>query len=574
MKIERRWDFIALNKDKQIDLNKIDAQTQQKLEENGISLDDLRKADINGDGVITNAAEVEKLFGLINAHDDDGKDWTIRATRADGSATRAGQLHSVLSLQFADPTTSHLPPERVTNRSDFLDAFYGHEINVSDMESQSVRDRLWGAGEASLWGMKQADLDGDGTIVGRDEFSALFDYIQKFDGDGGDNSLVQKNADGSLTNAGKLLSLVQELAGTGPGMVDPVVTQPTNGSTTDRLTTYLTSAAADGLTGAELQRAETMLMDAGLSYDQAVSAITSNFGAHLFGDIDVSAAEYIQSGWGSMEGHVKVLEGLLEERMGVDGTLIDANFDGKLDGNDLFAVKNADGSMDVREIGTNVAQRVRIGAAMKNACLEMDSVKHDFALLKDHRANPDFFELVPHGRRNWGDQAVTFKLKPGVKASDAMNDIFNNPDAYGFECATAMIIVYYRAIQEAIGDEDFNRIMGDLRIGPWDYEGDLAAFQNRYPDSASEKLFTGDYTYIKNWDVSDEGKKAGWQGENVIYLGGDQYYGHPFGVASADKIVNYLNGHRNAGSTTSASRMEDLRTDLDPTLFQHDLNPN
>jgi protein-glutamine gamma-glutamyltransferase len=172
-------------------------------------------------------------------------------------------------------------------------------------------------------------------------------------------------------------------------------------------------------------------------------------------------------------------------------------------------------------------------------------------------------------------------LKSGVRPSEALKDIFETPDKYAFECATALVALRYKAMMELIGEKDFDRIAGDLRIGPWDQENDAARLWKvrgeaadgskiaASPETVKKDLKPGDYTYFKNWSVSLAGYKAGWQGENVIFLGDGMYYGHPFGVISGKEIVDYLNEHRRTGNVKSASLL-DLRATVDPSVLKHD----
>jgi len=186
----------------------------------------------------------------------------------------------------------------------------------------------------------------------------------------------------------------------------------------------------------------------------------------------------------------------------------------------------------------------------------MAQAKHDFELIADDRFSA----------RYWAPEASyrgTFALAPGVSPSEAVQDIFRNPRDYGFECATGLVVTYYKALLDGLGPERFDAIMQDLRIGPWETESDLASVLHSsgsaHRDAAEARqssLRPGDYTYFRNWDVSAESARQGWQGENVISLGGGKYYGHPFGITTGDAIIEYLNRHRNAGSTRSAAMLE------------------
>ncbi len=285
--------------------------------------------------------------------------------------------------------------------------------------------------------------------------------------------------------------------------------------------------------------------------------------------LDLAAVDYLNGKFGKIDGHIGRYQGLLTEHI-AGAKLLDTNFDGKLDATDKIFTKDASGKINVQNVGEALRDRLRIGKAMVDSCEAMDKAGHSFALLKDHACNTDFFKK----------EGSTFVLKSGKKASEAVEDIFKNPSKYKFECATAMIIVYYKAMLDMLGPKDFDRICGDLRIGPWDYENDLGRIMNttgsgqaEAPSGHKDKVKPGDYAYIRNWDVSDKGRAAGWQGENVIYLGNGKYYGHPFGVETGTHIVDYLNTQRNAGSTRSAS-LTGLHGTLSREILKEDKDPN
>ncbi|MHC4831130.1 MAG: peptidoglycan-binding protein [Planctomycetota bacterium] len=300
----------------------------------------------------------------------------------------------------------------------------------------------------------------------------------------------------------------------------------------------LADAAADGVLGAqELIDAEASIA-ARYGQDVAETVLLESFGVHK-GELAYDAVDFLQGRVGGMAGHIGRYQELLGETL-VGAKILDLDQDGVLDPEDLLFTEGADGTVDVKQIGTALRDDLKIQKCMVEACEAMDAAGHEFALIKDHYANEDFFTMERGG---------VFKLKPGTNPSDAIDDIFANPDEYGFECATAMVIVYYKAMKDMIGDKDFDAIMGDLKIGPWVNERDLDSIQSvsgsgQTESDGTHKPKPGEYRYIRNWDVSKKGKAAGWQGENVIYMGNGKYYGHPFGEASADAIVSHLNGHR------------------------------
>lgn len=340
----------------------------------------------------------------------------------------------------------------------------------------------------------------------------------------------------------------------------------------------LRDEAADGrITTTEIKRAEREIA-AKYGPEKARAILIAALGQDP-AKIEFKAVDYLQGRIGSMDGHIdhyqQVLAGHLE-----NAKLLDANFDGRLDRDDLIFTRDAAGKVDVKRIGQALCDRVRIGAAMVDAAHAMARANHEFG---DLRANPKFFR--PESGRDWGDPLGTMHLKPGARPSEAIRDIFESPEKYSFECATALVILRYKAILDLIGERDFDRICKDLKIGPWVQENDAARAwkvrgkaQDGSKVAASERdvkkdLRPGDYTYFKNWSVSLKGYNEGWQGENVIFLGNGKYYGHPFGIVSAKEIVDHLNEHRRKEANVKSASLLDVRASVDPSILKHDKNP-
>lgn len=140
-----------------------------------------------------------------------------------------------------------------------------------------------------------------------------------------------------------------------------------------------------------------------------------------------------------------------------------------------------------------------------------------------------------------------FLLKSSVAPSKAINDIFNNGRYYGTECATAIVIVYYKAVLDTFGAEAFDRIFTDIYLMDWqNLNGKLKVSTNRNPP----EVFPADCRYFKNPDVNPLTPE--WQGENAIDLGNRYYYGHGIGMSTGDNIIYALNRHRKPGSNVSA----------------------
>src|SRR5690606_11785293 len=96
--------------------------------------------------------------------------------------------------------------------------------------------------------------------------------------------------------------------------------------------------------------------------------------------------------------------------------------------------------------------------------------------------------------------------------SDAIRDIFANGHLYGFECATAMIIVLYKAALDSIGEAAYNRLFANTYLYHWNVDRDLGL--TTLPES---RFIPGDILYFDNPEVDPSMPQ--WQGENVVYMG-------------------------------------------------------
>lgn len=249
---------------------------------------------------------------------------------------------------------------------------------------------------------------------------------------------------------------------------------------------------------------------------------------------------------GDMQGHIgsyqRVLLGHLE-----NAKLIDINGDGIIDDDDFAAITRSDGTVSTQKIGTALRNRVEIEAAIVDACYDMAAHPHDFEIIKKTRFSATYWDSKGNG---------LYKTKAGVRPSLAVRDICDHPKDYGFECATAMVIVYYKAMLSIMGDAQFDKVCANIQIGPWVYDDVLASVYDITGDGdtpGNPTLIAGTYGYIRNWDVSKIAREGGWQGENVIALGNGIYFGHPFGVETGENIIKYLNTQRIENAKRSAS---------------------
>ena len=161
-----------------------------------------------------------------------------------------------------------------------------------------------------------------------------------------------------------------------------------------------------------------------------------------------------------------------------------------------------------------------------------------FAVFSKSRCNHAYWNRTENGG---------FLLKDGASPSNAIRDIYTNGSKYATECATAIIIVYSKALLEVFGETLFNQQFPKIYLKDWSSEpiiSDLVVERN-----ITDHLY-GDGSYFANPD--HDPKAPEWQGENVIVLPNGLFYGHGIGIQTADKIIHELNRKRKEGSTHPA----------------------
>lgn len=189
----------------------------------------------------------------------------------------------------------------------------------------------------------------------------------------------------------------------------------------------------------------------------------------------------------------------------------------------------------LRQLRFELSLRREIVAAAR----ALNQSRMGFAVFHKSRCNPAYWDRTDNGG---------FQLKAGAKPHEAINDIFVNGSQYATECATAMVIVYYKALLGVFGAELFDRQFQDIYLMDWHVTDPLLSAVGT-PRSA-EDILLGDRGYFANPDVDPETPQ--WQGENVIVLPGPLYYGHGIGIETADRIISALNGNRRDGASRSA----------------------
>lgn len=165
-----------------------------------------------------------------------------------------------------------------------------------------------------------------------------------------------------------------------------------------------------------------------------------------------------------------------------------------------------------------------------------------FADFKHSRCNEQLWRLTEQGG---------FQLRSGVLPSDGIEDIYRNGRFYAFECATAIVIVMYKAILDSIDRNTFNAYFQNLLLYTWYYDNDLKFIQTHLPEA-----YPGDVLYFNNPDFNPE--TPGWRGENAILLGNGLFYGHGPGIRTAEAMIAILNSKRRPGGMVPAYLMSEV----------------
>lgn len=186
---------------------------------------------------------------------------------------------------------------------------------------------------------------------------------------------------------------------------------------------------------------------------------------------------------------------------------------------------------------------LKLRAAIVESAVQLERSGAAFASFSKSRGNEAYWERLDNGG---------FQLKPNVRPSNAIRDIYRNGRAYGFECAMAIVIVLYKAVLETIGDEAFDRLFANLYLYSWEHDSDLHLITIK----GKRESFSGDVLYYSNPDYDP--KTPQWQGENVVKMPGNLLYGHGIGIKNEAGIVRELNEHRKKGSSRSAYLLDQV----------------
>lgn len=210
-----------------------------------------------------------------------------------------------------------------------------------------------------------------------------------------------------------------------------------------------------------------------------------------------------------------------------------------LSGKQKEIYEELDRSLTMFEYDTNfqLLFEIRLRANIIDAALKLKDSGVSFTSFTYSKFNPLYWT-----KGNYG-----YLLNPNVLPSAAIADIYENGKEYGFECSTAMVVIYYKAVLDTIRLSDFNYLFGGLLVWNWNYDPDLAIITLE-----GSEFIPGDVVYFMNPDFD----KPIWRGENAVYLGQGLYFGHGVGIGTAEEMITALNTLRKEGALISAYMLQ------------------
>jgi len=251
-------------------------------------------------------------------------------------------------------------------------------------------------------------------------------------------------------------------------------------------------------------------------------------------------------------------EAVAKEMFGPSAKIVDKGVLGVLDKKDRL-VREEGGRTINSVVGAKRSEEIAFRARVVTAAKGLAASGASFAgSANADRVNKDLWTM------GFGGRMQVRKFLPNGelgKPSDALKDIFSNGHTYGFECATAMMVIYHKAILDHVGDDAFNEMFTEpknLAFFRWSIEDDDFLDVKKLVHKPTP-LTPGSHYYYTNPDASPENSAFG--GENVLYLGEGQFYAHGIIGSSGtylvteQDIMDTLSALRRAGSTTKPSRV-------------------
>lgn len=251
-------------------------------------------------------------------------------------------------------------------------------------------------------------------------------------------------------------------------------------------------------------------------------------------------------------------EAVAKELHGPTARIVDRGVVGVLDKKDRL-VREEGGRTVNGAVGVKRNEEIAFRARVVTAAKELAASGASFAGSADgDRVNQKLWTMGFGGRMQVRKFLADGELG---RPSAALRDIFDNGHQYGFECATAMMVIYHKAILDHVGDDAFDAMFTEprhLAFFRWSIEDDDFLDVKKLVHKPTP-LMPGSHYYYTNPDASAENSAFG--GENVLYLGDGQFYAHGIVGSSGtylvteQDIMDTLSALRRPGATTKPSRV-------------------
>jgi protein-glutamine gamma-glutamyltransferase len=255
------------------------------------------------------------------------------------------------------------------------------------------------------------------------------------------------------------------------------------------------------------------------------------------------------------------LNGMAQEIYGRETRIVDnarIGEVGALDAKDQLATVRA-GNPVTRVLGARRAEDLAFRQAVVNAACALAAGGADFSASdKTDKVNSHYWGLGYGGKMS----ARKFMADGTLgKPSEALNDIFMNGKQYAFECATAMMVIYHKAILDHVGAKAFDAMFSDpgmLNFFRWERKDQDFVDVERLVHKPVP-LHPGSHYYYENPDASPE--NSAFRGENVIYLGNGRFYAHGVigksgtYVVTEKELLKSLSSLRRRGSKIAPKRV-------------------
>jgi hypothetical protein len=251
-------------------------------------------------------------------------------------------------------------------------------------------------------------------------------------------------------------------------------------------------------------------------------------------------------------------ETVAKDLYGPSARIIDKGVPGVLDKKDRL-VREEGGRTINGVVGAKRNEEIAFRARVVTAAKDLASSGASFAgSAEGDRVNQKLWTMGFGGRMQ-----VRKFLEGGEigKPSAALRDVFTNGHQYGFECATAMMVIYHKAILDHVGDAAFDAMFTEprnLAFFRWSIEDDDFLDVKKLVHKPMP-LMPGSHYYYTNPDASPE--NSAFSGENVLYLGDGQFYAHGIVgssgtyLVSEQDITDTLSALRRSGSSIAPSRV-------------------